>query len=184
MPSPLAHGVLIILVRPMQRRGMWPAAPGRPTFVLYILLAIALLLPDVDFVIGWVWPNTILGTHAGGTHSLPMGFVAALAMSVIGWGVIRRGFLRIFTLLLAAIWSHVLMDAVTWGGRGVAMFWPITDIRIVSPISIFYGVRHSQPEAWQLHLITLATELVFVLAVVFLSRRRGEERRNVQCSDF
>jgi len=148
-----------------------------PTKALFALLVVALLLPDIDFAIGWVWPGSILGTHAGGTHSFAFTAVAAV-VAAIGWQLcFRQTGLKVFLWLLAALWSHVLMDAVTWGGQGVAMFWPMTEMRIASPIRVFYGVRHSEPLAWQLHLVTLVTELAFAAGVVVIARRLGRGKQ-------
>jgi inner membrane protein len=104
----------------------------------------ASIIPDLD-VVGFylgVPYGSVLG-HRGFTHSL--GF--ALLLAVIALAASRRLDSRSST----AFWfvgvcaaSHGLIDMLTNGGLGVALFWPVSDSRYffparpiqVSPLSI------------------------------------------------
>lgn len=172
MPSPIAHWALIAAGRPLRRRGFWPANPGRQTIALYALLAFALVLPDFDFAVGILFPGTPLGTHAEAMHSLAVTLGMAVALAAMWWLATRQSPAKVFALLLAALWSHVLMDAVTWGGFGVSLLWPWYGERIGSPVRVFYGVRHGESVRHRidLHMITLVTELAFAAVVYGVAR--------------
>src|SRR5215510_9325618 len=81
-------------------------------------------LPDAD-VIGFFF-GVQYGDewgHRGATHSfmfaLMVGVVAAL---VAMW--VKRPVLRTFTFATLVVASHGLLDTLTNGGRGIALFWP------------------------------------------------------------
>ena len=91
------------------------------------------MLPDVD-VIGFA-----LGVqygdpwgHRGATHSLLMAALLSLALSAIAHR--RRlplGRTTLFTTLVLA--SHGLLDTMTDGGLGCALFWPFSLTRYFAP---------------------------------------------------
>ena len=67
--------------------------------------------------------------HRGFSHS----FVFALLMGCIGFGVsplfLRGSRLMGFTVGFLAVSSHILLDAMTNGGLGVAALWPFDQTR-------------------------------------------------------
>ena len=92
------------------------------------------LLPDAD-VIGMHFgvPYGAPFGHRGATHSL----VAALLVALAALGAARfarwsrPGKACAFVLLVVA--SHGCLDAMTDGGRGIALLWPFTDARFFFP---------------------------------------------------
>jgi inner membrane protein len=105
----------------------------RQTATLMVGLAGMAILPDVD-VFGVAMGLADSGPlgHRGFTHSLPFAlFVAA----VVGLCVRRAGFrgLHTGTFVFLAIASHGLLDAMTYGSRGVPLLWPLSDVRLASP---------------------------------------------------
>ncbi|MEM1355055.1 MAG: metal-dependent hydrolase [Planctomycetota bacterium] len=171
MPSPFAHSAILMLLDPAARRiGLRPEPRWRRVTLLALLL-VALTLPDIDFLIGLVFPGTALGTHAAGMHSLAMGLVGALVLTGLGTWLCRVPPGRLLVLMTAAIGLHLLMDMVSWGGPGIALFWPMTQTRVRLPLSVFYGVRHSRPGALHLHAVTLVSELLFVGLVWLVAKR-------------
>lgn len=109
------------------------------------------LLPDLD-VLGFKYGvryAEILG-HRGFSHSL----LFALGVSVLGALIaplLKSKGRTVFLYFFAVLLSHVLLDAMTTGGLGVAFFWPLDETRYflpwrpitVSPFSprIFFSER-------------------------------------------
>ena len=100
------------------------------------LLALAMIcavLPDIDALGLWLGiPYEHPFGHRGFTHSLP--FAAALA----GAGVLLAPALAAdpstaFGVLLASAASHGLIDAMTNGGLGIALFSPFSQRRHFLP---------------------------------------------------
>jgi inner membrane protein len=91
------------------------------------------LLPDLD-VIGFA-----LGVdygdpwgHRGATHSLAFAIGVGLAAgSIATW--FRRPFSRTALLATAVLASHTLLDTLTDGGLGCALFWPFDLTRYFAP---------------------------------------------------
>ena len=86
------------------------------------------LSPDLDvlaFALGI--PYASPWGHRGFTHSITF---ALLVGAAIGLSVRDRktGILAMLTVL-----SHPLLDSLTNGGLGVALFWPLTDARYFAP---------------------------------------------------
>jgi inner membrane protein len=167
MPSPIAHaavGYLIHTVR--ERKNPTPSKTGDRSRV-FVLLAVVFfsVLPDIDFL-----PGLLIGDigrfHNQGTHSL----LAALAVALLA-GLAARwrkaSFRSWFGLAFISYSIHLLMDALTFGGRGVKLFWPFSQERYDMPVSLFLGARWSE-DLWNVeHLPTLFSELAFA-GLIFL----------------
>lgn len=91
------------------------------------------LLPDADvvgFKLGIKYTN-ILG-HRGFSHSLVLAFaVGCLGFICAPWLRAKRWLA--FVVCSGALASHILLDALTDGGLGVAAFWPFSDTRYFLP---------------------------------------------------
>src|SRR5919106_2345460 len=91
------------------------------------------LLPDID-VVGFTFGVDYADPwgHRGATHSVAMALIGGLAA-----GVVARAFKRpaITTGLLAGavLATHPLLDTMTDGGLGCALFWPIDATRHFAP---------------------------------------------------
>lgn len=110
---------------------------------LAVAAVIASVLPDLD-VVGFTFGvryAEALG-HRGLSHSL----VLALGLGLIGFclaPLLRTRRLTAFCVLTLMALSHILLDAMTTGGLGVAFFWPFDETRhflpwrpiVVSPFS-------------------------------------------------
>jgi inner membrane protein len=98
-----------------------------------VALSVVSMLPDVD-VVGMALgvPYGAPWGHRGATHSLAM--AAALALG-FAWLVRRRDarFVRTAVLAFAVAASHGVLDAMTDGGRGVALLWPFSAHRYFLP---------------------------------------------------
>lgn len=96
----------------------------------------ASLLPDVDvlaFRFGIDYADAF--GHRGATHSV------AFALLVGGLGALAAPALHArravaFAFVAAACLSHALLDMLTNGGLGVALWWPLTDARHFFPVRV------------------------------------------------
>ena len=113
-------------------------APANRRLRLYVMAAACALLPDLD-VIGYHWlhiPSGHFFGHRGFFHS-PF-FAAVVSLFVVGvffreWKAFSRPWWSgvIFFFLLGA--SHGLLDAMTNGGRGIALLSPFSNERFFLP---------------------------------------------------
>jgi inner membrane protein len=112
-----------------------PASSRRKLAVSMLLWSALSLLPDAD-VIGFAFGIRYADPwgHRGATHS----FVFALAVGVfVGLFACIRGrapFWRTAALATLVLASHPLLDTLTDGGRGCALFWPFDDTRHFAPL--------------------------------------------------
>ena len=161
--------------------GLWFYRPGVP-LRFWVLGTAAAALPDAD-VIGFsagIRYGATLG-HRGLTHSLFFAAVAEVLVVALwvpsGLPGVRAATLAMY--LAHAMGSHGLLDALTDGGLGIALLWPVDGGRYffpfrpieVSPI----GLR---PFLSERGLAVLASELRWVwlpsaaLALAALGVRR------------
>jgi inner membrane protein len=104
---------------------------------LLICGVIASVVPDLDvlaFRVGIGYSHEF--GHRGFSHSLFFALVIAIA-AAIGLsnycGVSKK---RTFLFVLVAAASHGLLDMLTNGGLGVALFWPVIDDRYFFPVQV------------------------------------------------
>jgi len=117
----------------------WESARTRPLFestlasmAAYGALA---LLPDAD-VLGLRLgvPYGAPWGHRGASHSLVFALVTSLLVGALA-AACERPFLRTFLLSFAVVGSHGLLDAMTDGGLGAALAWPLSRRRIFLPVT-------------------------------------------------
>ena len=91
------------------------------------------LLPDID-VIGFAFGVRYADPwgHRGATHSFAAAVVAAIATGVVARALGQRA-LRTALFAGAVLASHPLLDTMTDGGLGCALFWPIDLTRYFAP---------------------------------------------------
>ena len=146
------------------------------------------MLPDVDgiaFVLGIPY-GSILG-HRGITHSIAFAGLSGLVVGTIAHFGARRQFNRpalilYFTLVTL---SHPLLDAMTNGGLGVALFAPFSDARYfspwrpieVSPIGMgFFSARGLEVIASEIVWVWLPALVIWAAVSVFRKSREGDEK--------
>lgn len=91
------------------------------------------MLPDADvaaFKLGIAYEDT--WGHRGATHSLVFAGLCAGALS-LAWKDARS--LAAWAFLTLAMASHGLLDTLTDGGLGAALWWPFSDARIFAPVT-------------------------------------------------
>jgi len=137
MPSPVAHVLAGTLVYQT-----WPYATRRHSALLWTSCAALAVLPDLDFV-----PGLLSGApwrfHPSPTHTLMAAGVAGVlgACLLHRW---RRLSVATVLLLVAAYASHLALDYFNVDDRapfGMALLWPLTDARFLSPVPLFPGMR-------------------------------------------
>jgi inner membrane protein len=107
------------------------AARERP-WRLMVVLALLSMLPDLDVVaFAFGIPYHAPFGHRGAFHSLAAALVIAAlaALAAPGFRVSR---LRMFVAAGAVLASHGLLDSLTDGGLGIALFWPLSNHRFFS----------------------------------------------------
>ena len=178
MPSAFSHAVAALGIGACFYR---PEIPRR----VWVLGAVVAAAPDLD-VIGFRYGiayGDLLG-HRGLTHSI---LFAAAGAGMVVWAGFRKGVpgLRpraLWLYLGLALASHGLLDALTDGGLGVALFAPINETRYffpfqpirVSPIGVrqFFSARGAEVVGSELAWVWLPSVLAGVLALMWKRTRR------------
>ena len=126
MPTIMTHAIVPLA---------FAAAAGRGTISLKLAAAGAVLamLPDAD-VIGFGLGIDYADTwgHRGATHALAFSLLVAGVIAA-AWREARS--LGAYAFLAVAMASHGLLDALTNGGLGPALFWPFSDARVFAPVT-------------------------------------------------
>lgn len=177
MPSPIAHTALVFFGLPAAQGAA--RLPLSRRVALAAMLAVVLVLPDLDFALALVGLAEASGVHGTWSHSLvwalPVGLGFAMAASLVLPQGARPSFGRLALVGAAAFASHTLMDWMNWGfgnSRGVQLVWPLSQDRFLSPVPLFIGLRWSEPGAYASHAVTLSTELAFAAVVWFIASKR------------
>ncbi len=173
MPTIMTHAIVPLAVA---------AAAGGVRISLKLALAGAALaiLPDADVI------GVALGVdyadpwgHRGATHALAFAVMVAGAVALL-WRGARS--IAAFAFLALAMASHGLLDTLTSGGLGSALFWPVSDARIFAPVTPirvspigadFFSARG---------LVTMQSELIFVWLPCFVLAAGGWFVRRSVCA--
>ena len=147
------------------------ASPSWRAVALWSALS---LLPDADvigFALGVQYADP--WGHRGATHSLMFSAVAGAAIGLAMWRHGRRA-VRIAALAALILASHAILDTMTDGGLGCALFWPFDHTRYFAPwrpIPVApIGLRFLSPGVATLVLIEL---VLFAPVLAYALRLRG-----------
>jgi inner membrane protein len=97
---------------------------------------VASVLPDLDvlgFRLGIAYSHEL--GHRGFTHSLAFAMTLAILAMVFANRLKSRP-LPAFAFVLVACASHGLLDMLTTGGHGIALFWPFSEERFFWPTQV------------------------------------------------
>jgi inner membrane protein len=101
---------------------------------LMVCGAVSSVLPDLDVMaFRFGIPYAAEFGHRGFSHSLLFAAAVALAGACC-CRLLKTTPLRAFAFLLLAVGSHGLLDTLTNGGLGIALFWPWTEERLFAPL--------------------------------------------------
>jgi inner membrane protein len=123
MTTLYTHAVvgLAIAALATRRRRAWP---------YWLLAGLLTVLPDLD-TLSMTSYSSIWG-HRGFTHSLTFAMaVGLLATALTGW-YLRMHFWHLAAVFCTVAASHSVLDMLTKGGNGVALWWPLSDDRVGS----------------------------------------------------
>jgi len=171
MPSPIAHAVTgYCLAR------LWPrfetSGPRLPARWSCLGLGIfAAIAADVDFV-----PKLVAGldTHRGITHSMGFAIACSIVLAVIFGRRSRRACRAVCLLSATSYLSHLLLDLLTTGGRGIPVFWPLSEALVQFSVTPFPQVHHSEGLWYAGHIPVLIFESAYslvLLGLIYGSRR-------------
>ena len=122
MPTVLTHAALPLIAA-------WGLGPGRIPPRLAWAAATLAVIPDLDVFgrFAGIPVESIMG-HRGASHSV----AAALALAMLASRMPARpvGWPLRASFLFLSILSHGLLDMLTDGGRGIALFWPLSSERM------------------------------------------------------
>jgi inner membrane protein len=132
MATIMTHGIVgYTLARICVRK---PVSP-----IYWVMAFIAPMLPDLD-VLGMKYygiPYNDCYGHRGAFHSIAIALVAAVVLLLVYKAMVRTEGYRLnkdcFWGFFLGMTSHGLIDALTNGGLGVAVFWPANCNRYFFP---------------------------------------------------
>lgn len=149
-------------------------------------LSVASLTPDADVIaFGLGIPYEAPFGHRGASHSLVFALLFGIAAGLLaGWQApdrsrARARGLKVGAFVAAVVLTHGPLDALTDGGRGVALLWPFSTERIffpwrpipVAPIGIHFLSR----QGWEAARVELVGFLPLWLYALLPRRvRRGD----------
>ncbi|MBI5521903.1 MAG: metal-dependent hydrolase [Desulfarculus sp.] len=142
MCTPIGHALAgVTLGLAVSRRGPW-LSPWRDL----AFCALVSQAPDLDFV-----PGLIMGMveeyHHGISHSVGFALLGGLICAALGW---RRGLGYRWGLLGALLYlAHVLLDYTTVSPRGIPLWWPFSEARLLADNPFFIDVWR-RPLGWSL----------------------------------
>ena len=179
MPSAIAHAAPALALIPLFAR---PATPKR----LWALGVMCAAAPDLDvLVFRFGVPYEHMLGHRGLFHSIPFAALLAACVCLISFPRPRPGFSRglAWLYLFLATASHGLLDCLTNGGLGVALFSPFDAHRYffafrpieVSPLGVraFFSERGVEILLSELVWVWLPCAILASLLIGWRSWRRS-----------
>ena len=174
MPSIFSHAIFASAVG-----SAYTAEPMAMPMRYWVLTAACAMLPDVD-AIGFAFGvryDSMLG-HRGLTHSIAFALLVGLAVGMFAFGKRPTGPGKLQLVLYFALvtLSHPLLDAMTNGGLGVALFAPFSAERYffplrpieVSPLGMdFFSARGLEVLASEVVWVWLPALLIYVAAKMY-----------------
>jgi inner membrane protein len=152
---------------------------ARPALSAMLFWSALSFLPDADvvgFSLGVRYEDE--WGHRGASHSLvfslALGALVGLLAPRFGRPALRTGMLA--SLVLS---SHALLDTLTDGGLGCALFWPFNLMRYFAPWTPIpvspIGFGYLSPYG----MFVAATELVIFSPLIWFALRKGREQGHI-----
>jgi len=168
MASAFGHGILAYTIKKI-------AAP-KAALKVTLLAIICSILPDAD-VIAFKFgiPYEHMFGHRGFTHSI---FFSVLFGLLVAFIFHRKERLKFGLIYFLCTLSHAFLDALTTGGRGVAILAPFSEERFflpwrfikVSPMSIKRFISEWGVEVLKSEFVYIWIPCLIILGVTSLSK--------------
>lgn len=164
MPTPVAHGLLGVILYTLRR------SPGDRARLLsdLALAGFAAVAADLDFL-----PGLLVGDpsrfHHGVSHSVGAALFFGLAMALLAPGFLGRTYAWRAAAFAVLYGSHLLLDLFavdTTPPYGEPLLWPFSSRFFLSPWTPFLDVKHGQ--SWEAFLNWANARAVAVEVVIFL----------------
>ena len=165
--SPVGHTLTGLAIGYAVLPAEQPLRTKAPTLATFVLLASG---PDFLF---WGWGRLRYDI----SHSIFTALLAVAVMAIVIGLVSQIASPSVLIGGALAWYSHLLLDTLYNHGKGLAMFWPVSDASIVWPVAWFSHVK-LEPLLSYYNLRAIAIEaavygsvLAFVILVKHLSAR-------------
>lgn len=108
----------------------------KASYKALVFAGLCSIIPDAD-VLAYQHgiPYSSIWGHRGWTHSLSFAVVFGTLIAGIFYGKARDWWKMALWFVLATA-SHPLLDMLTNGGRGCALWWPFSEERLFFPIRV------------------------------------------------
>ena len=155
---------------------------------IILLSLLVAVIPDLD-VIGYKYgiKYASLFGHRGFSHSLLFVLLVAFLIALIFFPKLKiksKRFFILFLNFLAIGLSHIMLDSMTNGGLGVALFSPFSNARFFFPWrpiqvssilpSYFYELNGTAVLSFEFLYFTLPA-LIYIL-IIYLYRKKGKSK--------
>lgn len=160
---------------------MYDIAAEQKLARFWLLTAGCAMLPDIDVVgLSFGVPYGSMWGHRGITHSICFAVLTGLVVGLISFADLQRNRFALVVYFFLVTLSHPLLDALTNGGRGVALFAPFSSTRYfspwrpieVSPLGVgIFSARGIEVIASEIIWVWLPALLIY-LAAAFYKRLR------------
>lgn len=143
-----------------------------------IITAIILAnLPDIDFLLGYVFFQNFNAIHRQFTHSFFVGFVVCISIFLC-----LRFYKKIPLSFLGWLWglyfSHILLDMLAYDRylpAGVQCFFPFSSAYFAFPISILGGLTFTRGIIQLNNFLTVLQEIIVIpllfFAILFIIKK-------------
>lgn len=168
MPSPIAHSIsgYVFCKVWLQRRNLVFSSKTANLWGFYLVFISN--LPDLDFIAQFFLDDQV---HRGFTHSVTATFGVSLFAGLVGFIYWRSRWRQLWLITLLVYGLHLCLDALTAGGAGMKLLWPLSEEYYKLPFSLFPPVHHSRGLFDLSHLIFLSYELAYAILLMLGLRR-------------
>ncbi len=184
MPTVIGHSFTAISIN--------TTVLNRKNNIKIILLSIICsILPDID-IIGFRYGirySSFWG-HRGFSHSICFALLLSILISVLFFPRVQiksKYFLQLFLNFFLVTLSHGILDALTSGGFGTALFSPFSKKRYflpwrpikVSPIGLKDFFKHSGIEIIKKEIIFIVVPAIIYIALFLIIRKIIDNRKKL-----
>lgn len=178
MPTPVGHSLMGYILYTERKKANWKL--NWKDLLVFLLVA---NLPDIDYLPGFLAgnPNQF---HQKMTHSLGFAIIVGIILGLIYHLKEKKNFFKYFIIFATIYSSHLFLDFIgkdTRAPYGEQLFWPISNIHVLSPIAIFSDVHKASASdiffqslcSWH-NLWSVMIEVLILLPVLLVIQKSGK----------